>query len=209
MVNRGPETAELQVLPHLWFRNTWWQSPDEPRPWLEQGASPAGRRERSSAQHPDLGTRYLVCDRAGELLFTENETNEARLCRTPELHAVRQGRDQRLHRGRRPRGGRIPPAEGTKAAAHYALSVGPGETQVVRLLLTGRDAVVDGGPVRRASTRRSTARSREADEFYAALTPDVRGRRRRGGHAAGVRRHALEPAGFLLRPRPGGWRSGA
>ena len=51
VVNRGPETAELRVLPHLWFRNTWWQSPDEPRPWLEQGP-PGGAREPSSASTP-------------------------------------------------------------------------------------------------------------------------------------------------------------
>jgi hypothetical protein len=74
VVNRGPETAELRVLPHLWFRNTWWQSPDGPRPWLEPGPTRRGSRTIVS-QHPDLGTRYLICERAGELLFTCNETN--------------------------------------------------------------------------------------------------------------------------------------
>src|SRR3954469_16134183 len=36
-VNRGPETATLHILPQLWFRNTWWTSPDAPRPELEAG----------------------------------------------------------------------------------------------------------------------------------------------------------------------------
>src|ERR1700680_5025558 len=31
--NRGPEDAELHVLPHLWFRNTWsWTDPAGPEP---------------------------------------------------------------------------------------------------------------------------------------------------------------------------------
>src|ERR1041384_5164137 len=34
--NRGPEAAELHVLPTLWFRNTWSWGDDPPRPRLER-----------------------------------------------------------------------------------------------------------------------------------------------------------------------------
>ena len=33
--NRGPDKAVLHLLPTLWFRNTWWQSGDAPRPQLQ------------------------------------------------------------------------------------------------------------------------------------------------------------------------------
>src|SRR5262249_30081935 len=36
IANRGPEPAELHVLPTLWFRNTWSVGSGEPRPSLRQ-----------------------------------------------------------------------------------------------------------------------------------------------------------------------------
>jgi Glycosyl hydrolase family 63 C-terminal domain len=168
VVNRGPETAELRVLPHLWFRNTWWQSPDGSRPWLEQGPTRRGGRT-IVGQHPDLGTRYLICERAGELLFTCNETNETRLAGRPNpTPYVKDGINDYIVGGVREA---VDPAgRGTKAAAHYALSVGPGETQVVRLLLTGRMPSSKEDPFD-AFDRTVAGRIREADEFYTAITP--------------------------------------
>ena len=65
-----------------------------------------------------------------------------------------------------------PDGTGTKAAAHYQMSVGAGRTAVLRLRLSDaapkarwRDAV------RRDFDQTFEARLREADEFYAALTP--------------------------------------
>ena len=132
VVNRGPEAAELRVLPHLWFRNTWWRSPEAPKPSLERGLTRRGTKT-IVAQHPDLGTRYLVCENAGELLFTANETNLTRLSSRPNTspyvkdgindyivkgdteRSIRRGRDQvggalRAHgRSGRDAGGPAPP----------------------------------------------------------------------------------------------------
>jgi hypothetical protein len=72
--NRGPEPAELHVLPTLWFRNQWsWQGSLD-RPSLQQIA---GGRGLSVVEAVDakLGARYLYCDGEVPLLFTENETN--------------------------------------------------------------------------------------------------------------------------------------
>src|SRR5262245_56977819 len=54
--NRGPETAELHVLPTLWFRNTW--------SWVEGTSNPNLQRVGSSvkAVHPKLGERFLYCE---------------------------------------------------------------------------------------------------------------------------------------------------
>src|SRR5450432_2083459 len=74
VVNRGPEPAALQVLPTLWFRNTWTWWPGTPKPSLKQAR---GQRDIQAiaASHVELGDRYLYCDGDAQLLFTENETN--------------------------------------------------------------------------------------------------------------------------------------
>src|SRR5262249_21920034 len=76
--NRGTEAADLQVLPTLWFRNTWsWQANPE-RPSLHQvpAAAPGGAVR---AVDPKLGERYFYCAGEAPLLFTENETNTQRI----------------------------------------------------------------------------------------------------------------------------------
>src|SRR5689334_1906766 len=94
--NRGPEPAELHLLPTLWFRNTWSWGKDEdsvrPKLWLttpgvgnrESGVSnrlptPDSRLPLSvHAEHPTLGTYRLYCEGTPELLFTGNENNAER-----------------------------------------------------------------------------------------------------------------------------------
>src|SRR5512137_160698 len=79
-VNRGPETAELHLLPTLWFRNDWasWVAKPSEKPMLKQVKGPAGT-SAVTATHPVLGTRYLYSEGDAPLLFTENETNHAQL----------------------------------------------------------------------------------------------------------------------------------
>src|SRR5262249_12855162 len=79
-VNRGPDPAELHILPTLWFRNDWasWLRRPSARPELTQIDGPAGASV-VEAVHPALGSYYLSCEGDVPLLFTENETNNARL----------------------------------------------------------------------------------------------------------------------------------
>jgi hypothetical protein len=80
--NRGPEAAEVHVLPTLWFRNQWsWQSQAD-RPRLHQvGGTPGMGVMQASA--PDLGERWLYCEGDVPLLFKENDTNRQRLFGVP------------------------------------------------------------------------------------------------------------------------------
>ena len=71
--NRGPDAATLHVLPTLWFRNVWtWSGATKPDLSLLNAST-------ITATHPTLGTFRFEADGARELLFTENETNNARL----------------------------------------------------------------------------------------------------------------------------------
>src|SRR5215471_12936191 len=72
--NRGPESAEIHVLPTLWFRNTWSWDSGAAKPLMGQTADGT-----IVASHPSLGHQTLYCEGSPTLLFTENETNASRL----------------------------------------------------------------------------------------------------------------------------------
>jgi hypothetical protein len=74
MHNRGPEMAEIHVLPQLWFRNTWSWSDVQNRPRLE--AIGDGTIE---ADHPELGRFRCQVDPPLHWLFCDNETNPERV----------------------------------------------------------------------------------------------------------------------------------
>ena len=76
--NRGPEAADLHLLPTLWFRNTWTWGKDLRRPVVRRAANPAGG-VCAEIEHWQYGKRWFLAAGAPELLFTENETNYVKL----------------------------------------------------------------------------------------------------------------------------------
>src|SRR5262245_31864304 len=83
VVNRGPDAAELHLLPTLWFRNTWSWDGAAARPQLRAVEGDA----TIEAEHAELGRRWLRLDGEPELLFTENDTNATRLWGAPNTGA--------------------------------------------------------------------------------------------------------------------------
>jgi len=173
--NRGPEEAKLELLPTLWFRNTWSWGGDPRKPSMAAVAGPKGAAV-IEAEHHALGTRHLVCSGAPELLFTENETNNERLYGVPNAGPyVKDGIDAAIVRGHRDtvrKGG-----PGTKAAARYALTIPAGGAEVVVLRLT--DETPRAGMLGRELEEIFETRLAEANEFYARrhardLTPEAR-----------------------------------
>ncbi len=166
VANRGPEPAVLHVLPTLWFRNTWSWRADSPKPALAAVAGAAAVQ----ATHEELGTRFFYCDGAPALLFTENESNNERLFGAANASPyVKDAFHQAVIHGQ---SDAVNPAQvGTKAAAHYQLTVPAGATAVIRLRLSDQapDALADpfGG-----FDAVFAARLAEADAFYAGITPD-------------------------------------
>jgi len=128
--NRGSEAATLHVLPQLWFRNTWAWGYDDRRPELRQV-----RPDQVTATHHALGSYQLYCDRPDKLLFCENETNPRLLGRVGAWGKYwKDGINNYVVRGHRKA---VSPAQrGTKAAAHYTLTIAPGESQEVRVRLS-------------------------------------------------------------------------
>jgi Glycosyl hydrolase family 63 C-terminal domain len=136
-INRGPELAVLHLLPTLWFRNTWSWGKDLRRPIVRKAPDTPGA-VCAELQHWEYGKRWLLCAGQPELLFTENETNYAKIFnyrgRTPY---VKDAFHEWLIRGNR--AAVNPEHSGTKMAAHYPLQLGPGESATLKLRLTDID----------------------------------------------------------------------
>ena len=199
--NRGPEAAELHLLPTLWFRNDWsaWiaeTSRAAEKPILKQNK--AGKDANSvTASHPLLGEFVLSYDGEPELLFTENETNHERLFhgQKNESPYVKDGINDYVVQGDKEAVN--PKKQGTKVAAYYRLVVKPGESVSVRLRLTHQAGGGKGGTAKTAASgigvefdQTIALRLREADEFYQSVTPPAV-----SADAANVMRQAI--AGML------------
>ncbi|HUH00699.1 MAG TPA: glucosidase, partial [Kofleriaceae bacterium] len=132
LANRGSEAAPLHVLPTLWFRNTWSWGPChggvETRPELRLRDARA-----VLARHETLGELVLEVEQEAPWLFTENETNLARLYDVPNVSGVaKDGFHDHVVHGLTDA---VRPDHGTKAAPHYQLSVPPQSELVLRLRL--------------------------------------------------------------------------
>jgi hypothetical protein len=167
VANRGPEAAALDLLPTLWFRNTWSWNGKSDRPQLRRIQCP----EIIEVNHQTYGRRWLYCEGAPELLFTENETNVRRLFGHDNgSHYFKDGINDCVVNGMREAVN--PEQVGTKMAAHYRLMVEPGETATVRLRLTDREMISQGQPPFADFDDIFRNRVREADEFYAGIVPE-------------------------------------
>jgi len=167
--NRGPESATVHVLPTLLFRNTWTWWPDTVKPSLKKAGS---KKDVAiiAASHDQLGDRYLYCEGNTELLFTENETNNERIFGTPNASPfVKDGINNYVVNGKKDVVN--PQGTGTKAAAHYSITVGAGQTAKIRLRLTDLAPTSVSDPFA-GFDEIMQSRQKEADEFYQAITPE-------------------------------------
>ena len=168
VTNAGPDAGTLHVLPTAWFRNTWSWDFGAPKPVMAATGETSARIE-----HPYLGSLELLADSGPDgtsptLLFCENETNTARLYgAAPATPYPKDGINDHVIHGAATVN---PEGRGTKCAFWYKLEVAPGATAELRLRLRPRKtrpAAAFGQNFGRVLADRR----READEFYAELTP--------------------------------------
>ncbi|KOP26793.1 glucosidase [Hapalosiphon sp. MRB220] len=167
VINRGAETKKLNVLPTLWFRNTWSWNGDKTKPVLQEIISD-DEFQTIAAFHETLGKRWLYCQRPHEIIFTENETNRERLFGSlNQSPYVKDGINDYIVNGQK--SAVNPDQIGTKASANYVLTIGAGETQVIKLRLCDLPNLVE--PFGQNFDVIFTQRQRETDEFYQRITP--------------------------------------
>jgi hypothetical protein len=189
--NRGPDPAPVDLLPTVWFRNTWSHGypngpmddvPEKPRLWriADSGSAPT-----IQLSHPAAGIYYLSAEpgsgpEAPRLLFTENETNHQLLSgRSNESAYAKDGFHRLIVDGEQ---GCVNPAEtGTKAAFWYPFEIAPQQTVTVLLRLSETAQHAPFADFQHLFLQRRE----EADAFYDAIQPDI------GAEQRAIQRQAL------------------
>ena len=167
ILNRGPEEAELHVVPTLWFKNDW--------SWFKCRAKPLIRKVRDNknisvieASHPELENMYFYSEAPDELLFTENETNTLKLYGTKNDTAyVKDGiNDYVVH-------DRVdtvnPELVGTKFSPYYKLLIQPQESKELRFRLAKSKNLRT--PFGKKFRDIFISRKADADKFYETVSP--------------------------------------
>ncbi len=170
VTNRGEEEKTLHVLPTLWFRNIWSWGRFKTKPFLKK-LKVDNDMSVIEASHSALGERWLYCQGATELLFTENETNNERLFGVSNNSPwVKDGINNYIVHGDKNAVNSF--QTGTKFAAHYLLNIAAGETKSVCLRLSDIPLAPlmkggkGGSPFGTDFDNIFQTRIREADEFY-------------------------------------------
>ena len=156
--NQSAAPATLDILPTLWFRNTWRWDPGAAKPILR------AEHEAIAAEHESLG-RYVLCgDGNPDLLFCDNESNARRLWNADGAPFPKDGIGDHVVHGA---ASVNPELTGTKAALHYRLEAAPGESVEIRLRLAPERRPLDEHWEQVVAERREAS-----DELYAGFGLD-------------------------------------
>lgn len=163
--NRGEESAEIHLLPTLWFRNRWDFGLVKQKPSITVlNNHPSGTVVQ--AQHQRLGIYNLYLDQPESILITENETNEQRIFNTPNKSPFVKDTFHRVVIENNV-GFLSKKTEGTKCAPWYRLDLAAGQNKSIRLRFTNKDP--GSNPLGADFDRLFKLRSKEADDFYAEI----------------------------------------
>jgi len=160
------EKGVLNVLPQIWFRNTWSWGYDDYKPALS-----SKKKGEVKINHRDLKPMTLYCQDSPEILFCENESNNTKLYgdRHQENAYYKDGINDYLIHGALDSVNRV--GNVTKAAANYDVTIAPNKALVLKLRLTDqklKDPFSDFSVI-------FESRKKEADEFYSDLQKGIAG----------------------------------
>ncbi|QEC74476.1 MGH1-like glycoside hydrolase domain-containing protein [Mucilaginibacter ginsenosidivorax] len=153
--NRGDKDAALNVMPTLWFRNTWGWGYDDYKPQISAHGNGV-----TGIFHEDLGQLWLHSEDNPAVLFCDNETNMQRLYNFDSGHNYHKDgiNDYVVHGADTIN----PKKTGTKAAINYDINVAARQSVTIRLRLSP-DANCGFEDFDNIFNVRIT----EADQFYA------------------------------------------
>jgi hypothetical protein len=168
--NRGPDDAELHLLPTVWFRHTWSWAGGQEQPVLRRADGPANCSSLMT-EHPELGRRWVHCNGTPPVLVTGNETDNERVFGTPnDIRYVKDGIDRAVVGGETD--AVDPSGIGTKAAFHQRSVVPAGGSVTLRLRLADPDEGVGASGVASPFADFDavmSARRGDAEEFWGDL----------------------------------------
>ncbi|WP_027303192.1 MGH1-like glycoside hydrolase domain-containing protein [Rudanella lutea] len=169
VTNRGPQPADLTLLPTLWCRNRWAFEPNYEKPLINRRPDmPMGGV--AHLKHPRLGDYYFYYQPTDTALMTENETNTSRLFNMPNenpfvkdaFHGAIAAQNDYLCTLLREN------PTGTKFAPVYRLRIPAGDAKTVCLRLSKE---ANTRPFDEEFGEVFTRRIAEADQFHNRLVP--------------------------------------
>ena len=167
VTNRGGEPASLDVLPTLWFRNTWSWAGEEFAPVISIARGSA-KQTTLIARKEGFDTYQLACEGSPETLFTENETNFVRLYGVLNRSFVKDGINNAVVHDRTEEVN--PELRGSKAAVRYRMHLDGGASTVIRLRLSSGEKITKTLADFDAIFAKRIA---EADEYYKTIIPET------------------------------------
>ena len=170
--NRHERAAELDVLPTLWFRNSWKYELIKERPTMEL-VEETDDYGLVKTTHPHTGgSMHLYFEKPDRELFCENETNERRIwgASKNEFDRPKDAINDAVVANNFAKFKDV--KEGTKFSPLYRLKVDGGASVELRLRLC-HDKIEGGNPLGRSHASTFTRRLKEADQFYEQLHGDI------------------------------------
>lgn len=155
--NRSNKTAQLNVVPQLWFRNTWQYRKNKFKPSLY-----VNETGDVAIKQKHMHNMLLHCIGEYEFLFCDNETNPAALHKPiTEAGYYKDGIDEYLVHSKKEA---VNPAlTGTKVACNYDITVKAKKSKVIYLQLSNAEDLLHSA---KEFEKLFGERIKEADEFY-------------------------------------------
>ncbi|BAV09198.1 Glycosyl hydrolase family 63 C-terminal domain-containing protein [Filimonas lacunae] len=163
VVNRGKTEAPITVIPTLWFYNRWQYGGVDKKPQISRVNDYTVK-----AKHERLGNYYLYFQKPEVQLFTENETNNEKLFKKPNVtpYVKDAFHDAIIHKKNVDSLKKLD--KGTKFAPVYSDKIKPGGSKTYYLRLS--ESLTDD-PFGHHQEHIFEQRKAEADEFYKAILP--------------------------------------
>ena len=163
--NRYIEDAELNIVPELWFRNTWSWGLDDYKPVIRSAGE-----NYLNIEHKELENLRLYFDEKPEIIFCDNETNFQKLYDLENKSPFcKDGISDFIVSNKR---NSINSDKGTKAGLNFQLKIQPGKELQIKLRLTNKT----NQPPFEKFDQIFEERIKEADEFYSVLQRDLKER---------------------------------
>jgi len=157
--NRGPETATIHVLPHLWFRNFWKHNPRFTKPDIASISS------NCLLTTSTRNGNFYFYHEEGEQLFCDNETNNRRMYNRPnDVPFVKDGINNYIIHDENSINLK---KRGTKSAIWLKKNIEPGSSEIFKVRLS-KFRIEDPW---KEFDEIFLNRQLEADKYYDKLTP--------------------------------------
>ena len=162
--NRGREQADLNVIPQIWFRNTWAWDSSSARPLLRMS-----KNHLIQIDHQSFSRFKLYFQGEPELLFCDNETNVQRLYGLKDTKDYfKDGINDYIVQGKKDAVN--PEKVGTKAGVNYKLTISADGSATVKLRLCNQ---IHKNPFQ-GFDQIFEKRIQETNEFYAEIQSEIK-----------------------------------